>query len=60
MLVAADNTATLDIHSGSDLDGGFTVLELPTPQDAEEWARRIVVACRCSQQLREFMYDAAS
>ncbi len=60
VLVAADGSVTPDIYPGSNLDGGFTVLELPTRQDAEEWARRIAVACRCSQELREFMYDPAS
>lgn len=59
-LVAADGSITPDIYPGSDLNGGFTVLELPTRQDAEEWARMIAVACRCSQELREFMYDPAS
>ena len=60
VLVAADGSATPDIYPGSHLDGGFTVLELSTRKDAEEWARRIAVACRCSQELREFMYDPAS
>jgi hypothetical protein len=49
-----------EIYPGSELNGGFTVLELPTREDAVEWARKIAVACRCSQELREFMYDPAS
>jgi len=40
-------------HSG--LSGGMTVLDLPTRADAIEWAARIAVACRCPQELREFM-----
>jgi hypothetical protein len=60
VLVAANGSVTADLYPGSDLDGGFTVLELPTRRDAEEWARRIAAACRCSQELREFMYDPAS
>ena len=60
VLVAADGSVTPDIYPGSNLDGGFTVLELPTRQDAEDWARRIAAACRCPQELREFMYDPAS
>lgn len=59
-LVAADGAVTPAIYPGSDLDGGFTVLDLPTRQDAEEWACRIAAACRCSQELRAFMYDPAS
>ena len=37
--------------------GGLTVLELPTREDAVEWARKMAVACRGSQELRESMYD---
>jgi hypothetical protein len=60
MLVQADGSVSNDIYPGSDLTGGFTVLELPTREDAEEWARKIAAACRCPQELREFMYDPAS
>jgi len=42
------------------LDGGFTVLDLPTREAALEWARRIAVACRCAQELRQFQYDPQS
>lgn len=60
VLVSADGSVSDQIYPGSHLKGGFTVLELPTPQDAVEWARKIAVACRCPQELREFMYDPAS
>lgn len=60
VLVAADGSVTDQTYPGSELDGGFTVLELPTRQDAVEWARKIAVACRCSQELREFGYDPES
>ena len=60
VLVSADGSVSKEIYPGSHLKGGFTVLELPTREDAVEWARRIAVACRCSQELREFMYDAVS
>lgn len=60
MLITPDGGMTPDIYPGSNLTGGFTVLELPTRQDAEEWARRMAAACRCPQELREFMYDSAS
>lgn len=60
MLVSADGTVSPEIYPGSVLNGGFTVLELPTRADAEEWAKKIAAACRCSQELREFMYDPAS
>ena len=60
VLVAADGSETTETYPGSELRGGFTVLELPTREDAVEWARKIAVACRCSQELREFGYDPAS
>ena len=41
-------------------DGGYTILDLPSREAAVEWAAKIAVACRCSQELREFMYDPAS
>lgn len=60
VLVDADGGVSPDIYPGSRLKGGSTVLELPTREAAIEWARRIAVACRCSQELREFMCDPAS
>jgi len=60
VLVFGDGSVSAEIYPGSRLKGGFTVLELPTREDALEWARKIAVACRCPQELREFMYDPAS
>ena len=60
VLVAADGSVSTEIYPGSEIKGGFTLLELPTRADALKWARKIAVACRCSQELREFMYDPAS
>jgi hypothetical protein len=60
VLVSGDGSVSGEIYPGSRLNGGWTVLELPTRADAIEWARKIAVACRCAQELREFMYDPAS
>ncbi|WP_314214371.1 transcription initiation protein [Pseudarthrobacter equi] len=60
VLVQADGSAGTDIYPGSDITGGFTVLEVPTRAEAEQWAAKIAAACRCAQELREFMYDPAS
>jgi hypothetical protein len=60
VLVSGDGSVSTEIYPGSHLRGGFTVLEVPTREDAVEWARKIAVACRCAQELREFMYDPAS
>jgi hypothetical protein len=53
VLVSADGSVTAEIYPGSELKGGLTVLELPTREDAIDWAMKIAVACRCSQELRE-------
>lgn len=42
------------------LDGGFTVLELPSREEAVAWAARIAKACRCDQELRVFGFDPHS
>ncbi|MBN9104137.1 MAG: hypothetical protein J0I14_03960 [Propionibacteriaceae bacterium] len=59
VLVSADGTVTAETY-GTELTGGFTILELPNREAAEEWARKVAVACRCSQELREFGYDPQS
>jgi hypothetical protein len=58
VVVAGDGRVTPGVEAGArGLDGGFTVLELPTREAALEWARRIAVACRCAQELQQFQYD---
>lgn len=42
------------------LNGGFTVLELPSREDAIAWAARLAKACRCEQELRVFGFDPES
>ena len=42
------------------LNGGFTVLELPSRDEAVAWAARIARACRCDQELRVFQFDPQS
>jgi hypothetical protein len=58
VLVASDRTTTNDLYPEfRQLNGGFAVLELPSREDAVEWAAKLAVACRCSQELREFHFD---
>jgi len=42
------------------LNGGFTVLELPSREQALVWAARIAKSCRCDQELRVFGFDPES
>lgn len=38
-----------------DFIGGFTVVDVPTRDAALRWAAKIAVACRCAQEVREFL-----
>jgi len=40
--------------------GGFSIIEVPTREDALEWAAKLAAACRCAQEVREIMYDPES
>jgi hypothetical protein len=61
VLVSADGTTSTGGYPWAPpLNGGFTVLELPTREEAIAWAARIAKACRCQQELRVFGYDPAS
>lgn len=60
VLVSSGGLISHDLYPGISLNGGFTILELPTRDDAVRWAAKIAKACRCSQELREFGYDPAS
>ena len=60
VLVSANGSISPHTYPGTQLTGGFTVLELPTLDDAVRWASKIAAACRCSQELREFGYDPES
>ena len=58
VMVAGDGTVTAGTYPQTkDLNGGFTVVDVPTREAALEWAAKIAVACRCAQEVREFMFD---
>ena len=39
--------------------GGLSVIEAPSREEALRWAAKLAVACRCAQEVREFMPDSA-
>ena len=39
--------------------GGFCVVDVPSREDALAWAAKNAGACRCAQEVREFMPDPA-
>lgn len=60
-LVSADGTVVEGGYPWAPrLDGGFTILELPSRADAVAWAARLARACRCDQELRVFYFDPES
>ena len=40
--------------------GGFSIVEVASREEALAWAARIAKACRCSQEVREIMFDPES
>jgi hypothetical protein len=60
VMVAGDGTVVADTYPQTkELNGGFTVLDVPSREAALEWAAKIAVACRCAQEVRQFMPDPA-
>jgi hypothetical protein len=58
VIVAGDGTVTAGSYPQTgELTGGFTIVDVPTREAALEWAAKIAVACRCAQEVREFMFD---
>src|ERR1700739_611503 len=55
VLVSADGTFSAGGYSWAPpLNGGFTVLELPSRKEAIAWAARIAQGCRCQKKARVF------
>lgn len=54
-LVSTDGTVTDGPDpEGKAYIGGFSVIDVPSRDEALRWAARIAVACRCAQEVREF------
>jgi hypothetical protein len=61
VLVAADGAVAEGGYPWAPpMNGGFTVLELPSREEAVMSAPRIAKACRCDQELRVFGFDPQS
>ena len=57
-VVATDGTVTDGPHPESKAYvGGFSVVDVPSREEALAWAAKITVACRCAQEVREFVFD---
>ena len=57
-VVATDGTVTDGPYPETKaVIGGFSVVDVPSREEALEWAAKIAVACRCAQEVREIMPD---
>ena len=56
-VVATDGTVTDGPYP--EAVGGFWIVDAPTREKALEWAAKTAVACRCAQEVHEFMPDPA-
>jgi len=56
-VVATDGAVTEGVYP--EAVGGFWVVDVPSREEALEWAARTAAACRCAQEVREFMPDPA-
>jgi hypothetical protein len=57
-IVATDGTVTDGPYPETkEVIGGFAVVDVPSREEALEWAAKIAVACRCSQEVRELLPD---
>jgi hypothetical protein len=57
-VVATDGTVTDGPYPETkEVLGGFAVLDVPSRDEALQWAAKIAVACRCAQEVRELLPD---
>lgn len=54
-LVAVDGTVTDGPHP--DVISGVTIVDVPSREEALNWAAKVAAACRCTQEVREIGFD---
>ena len=54
-IVATDGTVTDGPHP--EAIGGFCIVDVPSREEALEWAAKTAGACRCAVEVREIMPD---
>ena len=60
-IVATDGTVTNGPYPETKaVIGGFSIIEVPTREEALAWATKIAAASRCTQEVREIMYNPES
>jgi hypothetical protein len=58
-VVATDGTTGGALQGKAAYIGGMSIVDVPSHEAAFEWAAKIAAACRCAQEVREFMPDPA-
>jgi hypothetical protein len=57
-IVATDGAVTDGPYPETkEVIGGFAVVDVPSREEALEWAAKIAAACRCAQEVREVLPD---
>ena len=57
-VVATDGMVTDGPYpENKEVIGGLAVVDVPSRDEALEWAAKIAAACRCAQEVREFLPD---
>jgi hypothetical protein len=57
-IVSPDGTVTDGpFPETKEVIGGFAVVDVPTREEALTWAAKLAAACRCPQEVPEFMPD---
>ena len=57
-VVAPDGSVTDGADSKAYI-AGVTIIDVPSADEALQWAAKIAAACRCAQEVREFAPDPA-
>jgi len=58
IVVGTDGTVTDGAYSESkQYLGGFSIVDVPSREEAVKWAAKFAVACRCAQEVREILPD---
>ena len=57
-VVTPDGTVTDGAESKAYI-AGVTIIDVPSREEALQWAAKIAAACRCAQEVREFGPDPA-
>lgn len=60
-IVATDGTVTAGPYPETKaVLGGFSIIDVPTLEEALSWAAKFAATCRCAQEVRELMFDPES